>query len=78
MTTHAPTANDRALVDTELARIRQVLSDHPGPAADAAWKLLRATKGMLAFPTMTRDMVSRGQVSNWLHGEAAKVLAGES
>ena len=77
MTTGIPAPDNRALVEAELARIGQVLAGDTGPGADAARRLLSATTKMLAFPTLTRDLVSSNQVSDWLHAEAAKVLAGE-
>ncbi len=75
MATNIPEHELHPSPDTQLREITEILVANPGPAADAAWRLLDATKAMLACPVLTRDMVSRGEVSRWLRRTAAEKLA---
>lgn len=75
MSSHQSTP-EPSVVEVELEAIRDRLIAHPGPAADEAWRLLVALQEVLKYPTMTRDMVSRGSVAARIRNTVAASLSG--
>lgn len=71
------TNSTRAEAQDLLATLaRDVLAPQEGATVpvEALNHLLKAVEVVLAYPTLTRDLVSRGQVSTWLHETVTRPL----